>query len=150
MTGDRERNHITRVSTDKDKNTTRVWELKLENEIDYLGLGLRLAHTGYHISKCLSYKMPGYPFISVVIYAVHATLFFYQGHALLRWSHWERTLRNGDSLLHTCIIICDPTPANKALCGKINLELWAKCKGKSFSKLKICLKTNFDMNSGSS
>ena len=22
--------------------------------------------------------------------------------------------------------ICDPTPANEALCGKINFELWAK------------------------
>ena len=23
-------------------------------------------------------------------------------------------------------IICDPMPANEALCGKINFELWAK------------------------
>ena len=32
--------------------------------------------------------------------------------------------------------ICDPTPANEALCGKISQ--------------KLCLKTNFDINSMSS
>ena len=26
--------------------------------------------------------------------------------------------------------ICDPTPANEALCGKIIFELWAKLSGK--------------------
>ena len=31
--------------------------------------------------------------------------------------------------------ICDPTPANEALCGKINFELWAKM----WSKVKISL-----------
>ena len=36
------------------------------------------------------------------------------------------------------INICDPTPANEALCGKINFELWAKMqsKGKISQKLK--------------
>ena len=24
------------------------------------------------------------------------------------------------------VMICDPTPANEALCGKINFELWAE------------------------
>ena len=27
---------------------------------------------------------------------------------------------------HDSVDICDPTPANEALCGKINVELWAK------------------------
>ena len=28
------------------------------------------------------------------------------------------------------MIKCDPTPANEALCGKINSELWAKMSNK--------------------
>ena len=37
------------------------------------------------------------------------------------------------------IIICDPTPANEALCGKINSELWAKMS----SKVKISQKFKY-------
>ena len=35
--------------------------------------------------------------------------------------------------------ICDPTPANEALCGKINSELWAKMS----SKVKISQKFKY-------
>ena len=44
--------------------------------------------------------------------------------------------------------ICDPTPANEALCGKINFELWAKNvkSSQNFLKIKLCLRTNFDIN----
>ena len=40
---------------------------------------------------------------------------------------------------------CDPMPANEALCGKI--KIWVSKKGQNFSKIKVCLKINFDINS---
>ena len=44
---------------------------------------------------------------------------------------------------------CDPTPANKALCDKINF--WVMSKNvkwsQNFSEIMVCLKTNFDINS---
>ena len=48
--------------------------------------------------------------------------------------------------------ICDPTPANEALCGKI--KFWVMSKnvkvGQNFSKIKVCLEINFDIYSMSS
>ena len=48
--------------------------------------------------------------------------------------------------------ICDPTPSNEALCDKINFWVMSKNVkyGQNFLKLKVCLKTNFDINSMSS
>ena len=37
------------------------------------------------------------------------------------------------------VAMCDPTPANEALCGKINFELWAKMQ----SKVKISQKWKY-------
>ena len=39
----------------------------------------------------------------------------------------------------TTLSICDPMPANEALCGKINFELWAKM----WSKVKISQKIKY-------
>ena len=40
-------------------------------------------------------------------------------------------------------------PANEVLCGKINFESCAKMYSnvQNFSKIKVCLKTDFDINS---
>ena len=46
-------------------------------------------------------------------------------------------------------VIGDPTPANEALWGKTNFELWAKMWGKVkiSQKLKYASKQTFDMDS---
>ena len=56
---------------------------------------------------------------------------FFPSKFLMRYLNFKKiTLKNTSNSVCNCtvvkVLICDPTPANEALCGKINFELWAK------------------------
>ena len=51
----------------------------------------------------------------------------HEGDQVLVLTHYHFALQNKINLnLKYIFAICDPTPANEALCGKINFELYAK------------------------